>query len=198
MKSKNHTADPVNWETRYTEQNTGWDIGYPSTPLAEFIDQWKDTEAKVLIPGCGRGYELEYLWKRGFKNAYGLDIAPSAKAEFLKRVPDFPADQFLLDSFWDLDSTFDLILEQTFYCAIPVENRDQYIEKMSNLLTPNGTLAGLLFDFPLTEVGPPFGGSLEEYKERMGRLGTLQIEPCHNSIKPRMGKEFFFIAQKGD
>jgi len=34
---------------------------------------------------------------------------------------------------------------------------------MKELLNPKGKLIGLLFQFPLTEVGPPFGGSKEEY-----------------------------------
>ena len=188
--------EEVNWQNRYEKEQTGWDIGYPSTPLATYIDQWKNLKSKILIPGCGRGYELEYLWKKGFTNSYGLDIAPAAKTEFLKRVPDFPEDQFLVQSFWDLKPSFELILEQTFYCAIPPSHREAYIDKMKDLLSPGGTLAGLLFDFPLTEKGPPFGGSLIEYPQRYSALGELQIEPCRNSISQREGKEFFFIAKK--
>jgi len=29
------------WTQRYQEDNTGWDIGHPSTPLKEYIDQLK-------------------------------------------------------------------------------------------------------------------------------------------------------------
>jgi hypothetical protein len=34
---------------------------------------------------------------------------------------------------------------------------------MASLLNPKGKLVGLLFDFPLTTEGPPFGGSTSEY-----------------------------------
>lgn len=186
------------WEDKYNNNQTGWDIGYPSTPIVEYIDQLTNKNLKILIPGCGRGYELEYLWNQGFKNAFGLDVAPSAQYEFLKRVPDFPADQFQIGSFWDLSEKFDLIIEQTFYCAISPLSREDYIAKMSNLIVPGGKLTGLLFDFPLTEQGPPFGGSLEEYKERFSKHFNLYIEKAHNSIKPRSGKEYFFIATKQD
>ncbi len=186
------------WESKYNHQQTGWDIGYPATPLVEYIDQLTDKDLKILIPGCGRAYELEYLWKNGFKNVFGLDLAPSAAKEFLKRVPDFPVNQFFTDSFWDLSQKFDLIIEQTFFCAISPLSREDYISKMAEITNPSGKVVGLLFDFPLTEEGPPFGGSLEEYKKRFEEHFTFYIEKSHNSIKPRQGKEYFFIAKKQD
>ena len=39
------------WDKRWEEANTGWDIGYPSTPLKEYIDQLSDKEIDILIPG---------------------------------------------------------------------------------------------------------------------------------------------------
>ncbi|WP_412783757.1 hypothetical protein, partial [Aeromonas sanarellii] len=63
------------------------------------------------------------------------------------------------NDFFELDDKFDLILEQTFFCALDPELRNQYATKMYNLLNTNGKIAGLLFNFPLTNEGPPFGGS---------------------------------------
>jgi methyl halide transferase len=56
------------WNTRYLEEQTGWDIGYPSTPLKEYIDQLTNKSIRILIPGCGNGYEGEYLHQNGFTN----------------------------------------------------------------------------------------------------------------------------------
>lgn len=67
---------------------------------------------------------------------------------------------------------------------------------MASLLNPKGKLAGLLFDFPLTNEGPPFGGSKTEYINLFSNsfyLKTLEI--AHNSIKPRENKELFFIFE---
>ncbi|MDX1544111.1 MAG: SAM-dependent methyltransferase, partial [Christiangramia sp.] len=44
------------WSTRYRDNRTGWDIGYISTPLKEYIDQLEDKELKILIPGAGNSY----------------------------------------------------------------------------------------------------------------------------------------------
>ena len=68
---------------------------------------------------------------------------------------------------------------------------------MYALLNPNGKIVGLLFDFPLTSDGPPFGGSKEEYIPYFKPLFNIEIlERCYNSISPRAGRELFFKFQK--
>ncbi|MFS4468005.1 hypothetical protein [Maribacter sp. 2210JD10-5] len=44
------------WTKRYHEEETGWDIGYPSTPLKAYIDQLEDKMISILIPGAGNAY----------------------------------------------------------------------------------------------------------------------------------------------
>lgn len=181
-----------NWNKRYLENKTGWDIGNISTPIKEYVDQLKDKNLKILIPGSGNSYEAEYLHKNGFKNVYVIDIAEKALQNFSDRVPDFPKEHLILQDFFKLDDQFDLILEQTFYCAISPELRDEYVKKVFELLKPNGKLVGVLFQFPLTEVGPPFGGSKEEYLKRFSPFFTIEIlEDCNNSIPSRKEKEVF-------
>ncbi len=185
------------WSSRYEEGATGWDIGSPSTPLKEFIDQLVDKNLKILIPGAGNCYEGEYLWNQGFKNVFIVDISEIPLKHFADRVPDFPKNQLLHQDFFSLKQSFDLILEQTFYCALPPEMRDDYVSKMSQLLVENGFLAGVLFTFPLTEQGPPFGGSIDEYKERFQQKFELEVlEKCRNSIPPRAGNEAFIFFKK--
>ena len=53
------------WEKRYQEHATGWDIGAASTPLVTYINSIENKEAAILIPGCGTGYEAQYLLDRG-------------------------------------------------------------------------------------------------------------------------------------
>ena len=72
-----------------------------------------------------------------------------------------------------------------------------YINKMNSLLKDNGKLVGLLFDFRLTDEGPPFGGDADAYSlafEKRFHLRTMS--PCYNSIKPRLGNELFIIFEK--
>ena len=101
------------------------------------------------------------------------------------------------NDFFELSDTFDLIIEQTFFCALNPELREKYVQKMHALLKDNGKIIGLLFQFPLTEQGPPFGGSKSEYENLFKDHFTIKkLETAYNSIKPRENNELFFIFEK--
>ena len=74
------------WNQRYLDSNTGWDVGYITTPIKEYIDQIQNKEIKILVPGSGNGYEAEYLYKLGFKNIFVLDYANQALENFKNRL----------------------------------------------------------------------------------------------------------------
>ena len=189
--------DESYWDNRYKEGSTGWDIGTISTPLKEYFNQLKDTSLKILIPGGGNAYEAEYLYKKGFKNVTIVDISETALNNVQKRVTDFPKSQLIHQDFFEFEGSFDLIIEQTFFCALDPSLRKEYVKKMHVLLNPNGKIVGLLFDFPLTSDGPPFGGSIEEYLPYFKPLFNIEIlERCYNSILPRAGRELFIKFQK--
>ena len=135
------------WEKRYQNNQTGWDVGYIATPLKDYIDQLTNKEIKILIPGAGNSHEAEYLWNNGFKNIYVLDIAEHPLMNFKNRIPDFPESRLIHDDFFEIQNTFDLIVEHTFFCALNPDLREKYASKMHDLLNSNGKLIGLLFDF---------------------------------------------------
>jgi thiopurine S-methyltransferase len=64
---KVNNLDKQYWENRYKENQTGWNIGYISTPIKLYINQLTDKSIRILIPGGGNSYEAEYLWLNGFK-----------------------------------------------------------------------------------------------------------------------------------
>ncbi len=189
------------WTKRYQEGSTGWDIGYPSTPLKEYIDQLTDKNISILIPGAGNAYEAEYLWKQGVQNVYILDISEFPLKQFHERNPDFPKTQLVLEDFFEHETQYDLVLEQTFFCSfVPTnENRNGYVKHMAKLLKPNGKLVGVWFDIPLTSTVEkrPFGGDKNLYMSYLSSFfKTITFEKCYNSIPPRMGSELFGIFQK--
>lgn len=194
MKTK---FDKAYWDAKYQENQTGWDIGYITTPIKMYIDQLKNKEFKILIPGAGNGYEVEYLFKSGFKDITVIDIAAQPLKNLHDRIPDFPKDKLIQTDFFEHNAKYDLIIEQTFFCALSPTLRKNYVYKMNDLLFDNGKLTGLLFDFELTDLGPPFGGSLNEYFKLFSKYFIIKtLENCYNSIKPRNGKELFFIFEK--
>lgn len=187
------------WKTRWQEGETGWDIGYVSTPLKEYIDQIVNKDKLILIPGCGNAWEGEYLIKQGFYDTWLIDIAPEAVENFLKRFPQFPSKQIITGDFFELDKKFDLIFEQTFFCALHPSRRREYAEKMHALLYPGGRLVGLLFDEKLFEDHPPFGGNKETYLPVFEGLFEIEkFETAYNSIAPRANRELFISLKKAE
>ncbi len=188
------------WTQRYQDGRTGWNIGYPSTPIKTFFDQLEDKEQSILIPGAGNAYEAEYAYALGFQNVYVLDIARPPLEAFHQRVPNFPEGQLLHADFFRHVGNYDLIVEQTFFCALEptAKRRRQYAEHMHRLLKPGGQLMGLLFKHKLDLTkGRPFGGSLEEYRSYFEDLFEIEVmEDCYNSIKPRQGNEYFLLLRK--
>ena len=185
-----------NWNSRYKTKETGWDIGFVSPALKEYIDQISDLNIKILIPGCGNAHEAEYLFKKGFKNIFIVDYSEIAISNLIKRIPDFPIFNSICDDFFNISGQYDLILEQTFFCAIDPTLRDNYAKKASSLLKNDGKLVGLFFSLPMFSDHPPFGGSKEEYVKCFSQLFLIiKMERCYNSIKSRTNKELFFILQ---
>lgn len=180
------------WEERYQKDETGWDIGYPSTPIKEYIDQLTNKELKILIPGGGNSYEAEYLFNLGFKHIYVIDLAKQPLENIKQRVPNFPENQLIQGDFFDLNDPFDLVIEQTFFCAINPSLRKNYVAKMHDILKGNGKIVGLMFQVPLFDDHPPFGGSKQEYLDLFkNKFHIKTMDTTYNSIPPREGKELF-------
>ncbi|WP_252735953.1 methyltransferase domain-containing protein [Zobellia sp. B3R18] len=189
------------WTQRYKGNNTGWDIGYPSTPIKTYVDQLTDKDLSILIPGAGNAYEAEYLWEQGFNNVYVMDISDIPLKKFQERNPKFPKSNLLLENFFLHKGQYDLILEQTFFCSfVPTDdNRTRYAQQMASLLKPSGKLVGVWFDIPLTGnmEKRPFGGNKELYLKYLSPFfKTKTFLKCYNSIPPRNGNELFGIFEK--
>ncbi len=186
---------PEFWSKRYQEQQTGWDLGRISPPLKEYIDQLTDKTKKILIPGCGRGYEGLYLLQKGFKNVFFLDFSQEAINEIKKTNPLIPDNQFICIDYFKLKGRYDLILEQTMFCAIDPTLRAEYVRQTSDLLNENGKAVGLLFNRDF-EGGPPYGGNKNDYNRLFTEhFNILKMEECYNSVPPRSSHEVFFIAE---
>lgn len=185
------------WDNRYQSNETGWDIGRVSRPLQMYIDQLTNKKLKILIPGAGNAYEAEYLWRSGFNNVCVVDLSKAALNNIKSRLPEISSNQLIHGDFFDLDDSFDLILEQTFFCALNPNLRSNYASKIHELLHADGKLVGLLFNDKLNETHPPFGGSKSEYIKYFEPYFELQIiEACYNSIESRKGRELFIKFRK--
>lgn len=181
------------WSGLWQEGMTKWDVGYAVPVITEYADTLTDKSLKILIPGAGSGYEAEYLYKKGFRNFYVLDIAPEPLQKLKNRVPDFPDDKLLNEDFFQHKGSYDLIFEYTFFVALHPAMRGRYAEKIHELLKPDGRLVGALFNDPMKGLdGPPYGGTKDEYLKYFEPYFKIEkYEEAYNSIKPREGREMF-------
>jgi methyl halide transferase len=192
------TPDKNFWDSRYVKNQTGWDLGAVSMPLKAYFDQLTDKSLRILIPGGGNSYEAEYLLQQGFRNVTVVEISGVVVNRLKERLSDYLEQGLTIihQDFFEHSGQYDLIVEQTFFCALDPSLRPDYVQHMAALLSENGKLIGVLFDRNF-EGGPPFGGSSTEYRNLFSsRLNLLVLERCYNSEAPRMGTEVFLIAQK--
>ncbi|MES2762526.1 MAG: methyltransferase [Bacteroidota bacterium] len=191
-----HNLTQQYWNNRYINDDFSWDIGDISLPLKTYIEQLDNKDLTILIPGAGNAYEAQFLMELGFKNVYVLDFAQKPLQNLKKRNPLFPDQHLIQQDFFEHKGQYDLILEQTFFCAIDPLLRKQYVQHMRQLLKPGGKLVGVLFDDILNTDKPPFGGNKQEYEALFTPVFEIKVmEPCYNSIKPRTGRELFIIMQ---
>jgi SAM-dependent methyltransferase len=188
--------DAEYWNDRYKAGQTGWDMHQASPPLTNYIDSLSDKKMKILIPGCGNAHEAEYLLNKRFTNVTLIDISEVVTKRVAAKYRNQPI-KIVCGDFFKHTGSYDLILEQTFFCTLSSTMREKYIEKCFELLESNGKVAGVLFNKPLGIPGPPFILGDEEYKKIFGSKFTItRYEECKNSIPPRLGSEVFFEAEK--
>ena len=191
--------DKAYWDSRYQSDNIGWDIGFVSPAIKNWFDIQENKDLHILIPGAGSGYEVSYAHKIGFKNVFYMDISSEAVALFKSKNISFPENRILSSDFFDLNlsSHFDIIIEQTFFCAQSPSRRVKYVKKTHDLLRKKGQIVGLLFGINFQKNGPPFGGDIVQYQklfESKYEIEKLQI--CKNSIPERAGNEIWMELTK--
>ncbi len=184
------------WDAQYQAEATGWDLGEVSPPIKKYIDTLTDKKLAVLIPGCGNTYEAEYLLKKGFTNITVIDIAPTLVEKLKLKFENNTNIKIVLADFFDHEGSYDLILEQTFFCALPPRMRQKYVWKMHQLLKEKGNLVGLLFDRNF-DVSPPFGGNKAEYESLFkGAFKINQMDIAPDSISKRANTELFVSLER--
>lgn len=151
-----HPAEPQFWEQRYVAGTIPWDLGGVPPRLTEFLAT-QPRDLRVLIPGCGSGHEVAVFHHAGHQ-VTAIDFAPAAVAHARTTLgPELGAHVVLGDFFAHplTEASFDLIYERTFFCAIPPRLRAAYIQRMTQLLKPDGALLGLFF-LGDERDGPPY------------------------------------------
>jgi hypothetical protein len=70
------------------------------------------------------------------------------------KLKDYHSIQIIHQNFFNHTNRYDLIVEQTFFCALHPSLRNQYVQKTYTLLNTNGKLVGVLFNKYFETDGP--------------------------------------------
>ncbi len=196
---KNTCDLPLNatfWDNQYKNNDTGWDLSGVSPPIKQYADTLTNKAMRILIPGCGNAYEAEYLLQQGFTNVTVIDIAETVVNRLKEKFAGHPI-RILYGDFFGHTEKYDLIVEQTFFCALNPSLRQRYVTQCFNLLNEGGRIAGLLFNIEFEKQGPPFGGTRNECVALFQpAFNLLQFDVCTTSVKPRLGNELFIEAER--
>lgn len=196
------TDEPSFWNEKYKKNESNWDLNSPNPVFVDLIKRKElFSTGKLLIAGCGKGYDAVAAAKEGF-DVTAVDFSSFA-INFTKELADknsvsvslFEADIFELDNIYA--TQFDIVYDYVTYCAINPERRKEYARKISSLLKNDGKLLAILFPVENREGGPPYRISVIEFYKNFSEFLKLEFATKNiNSIKPRAGREVLHIYKK--
>ncbi|CAL6300817.1 unnamed protein product [Bathycoccus prasinos] len=133
-----------------------------------FVPELQKTKsARVLVPGCGRGYALETFSRTFFdsENIVGLEVSETARnACEAYQSENKSKAKCVVEDFFTHDDKYDVIYDCTFLCAIQPTQRHVWAEQMRNLTKKGSRVISLVFPLGDFKGGPPFALSPELVK----------------------------------
>jgi SAM-dependent methyltransferase len=154
------------WESRYRTGATGWDRGGVSPALAGWLARDELPQGRVLVPGCGHGYEVLALAEAGHY-VTAVDIAAPAVMSLMGQLTDAGLHAKVIQADllnWTPAEPFDAIYEQTCLCALHPEQWQAYAERLAGWLVPGGKLFALFMQTGRVG-GPPYHCEMADMRE---------------------------------
>lgn len=190
------SSKPDFWDTRFRQNTTPWDAGRVPAALQRFVARHTG-RGRVLVPGCGTGYEVRELALAGF-DVTAIDFSQAALEAARRELGPLAHLVRLADFFgFECDTRpFDAIYERAFLCALPRRVWSDWAGRAADLLRPGGLLFGNFF-FDSNVKGPPFGISQAELDALLaGEFERIEDEPVDDSLPVFAGKERWQVWQR--
>jgi methyl halide transferase len=153
------------WKERFASGTTPWNRGAANPHLDQWIaDGTLVPGNRVIVPGCGHGWEVATLAKAGMA-VTGIDFAPNALAICQQLLAHEGATARLVDAdilHWQPDAPVDAVFEQTCLCALYPDFWTRYAAQLHAWLQPGGKLLAMFLQALRPEAahgfidGPPY------------------------------------------
>lgn len=154
-------AGPDFWDLRFREGFTPWDAGGVPAALREFLAR-EPAGRRVLVPGCGSGYEVRAFADAGHE-VVAIDFSAAAIEAAQHVLGELGRVLVRGDFFAHSLGEYDLVYERAFLCALPRPLWPRWAARVAQVIRPGGRLAGFFY-WSDDGRGPPFGlkpGELE-------------------------------------
>ena len=179
-------SDPHEFFDSIYQDRPPWDIGDVQPALQELFDAYSPADP-ILDVGCGAGDLVIALASRGLHvtaiNQAQENLVPQTpevrqKAEFLV------ADALNLAH---LQRQFGTVVDSGFFHVLDPDQRDAFIQELSNVLRLGGRYYLLAFTVDFGLPNTPYAISIEEIRERFSsaagwQIHDLQTAEFHNRI----------------
>ena len=189
-------SGPEFFDTRYAAGRMPWDFGGVPDLLKVFLEKHRGP-GRVLIPGCGSGYEIEAFSSAGW-DVVGIDFSRAAVARARSLLGPL-ANKVHQGDFFDYpfgEGCFDLIYERTFLCTFAPEFWPRYAQRIVNLAAPASILCGFFFLGPEDEP-PPYPISKNQLDALLGPwFQQIEDQPVEDSLPLLAGKERWQIWRR--
>src|SRR5260221_5644916 len=147
------------WTNRWSAGKTPWDLGGVPENLVSFLNR-DPSPAKVLIPGCGSGYEVKAFHEAGH-DVTAIEFSEPAVVH-AREILGPLGHKVIHGNFFKHDfgdNRYELIYERGFLCSLPTIRWPDYASRMAQLIATGGRLIGLFLygnepeppPYPLTE-----------------------------------------------
>jgi len=190
------SSRPEFWDTRFRGGVTPWDAhGVP--PILEVWLKKRISPLRVLVPGCGTGYEVRAFAERGHE-VLAIDFSDAALDAARRELGEL-ANLVRKDDFFSLqEKPFDVVYERAFLCALPRSLWTDWARRTAELVRPGGELAGFFY-FDDNERGPPFGIAAAQLNSLL--RGNFQLSeklpvPAEQSLPVFKGKEVWQVWKR--
>ena len=186
------------WQKHYDEKDLRWDIGQVSPPFVRLWEKGLFQKGSMLIPGCGAGHEVVYFADKGV-DVTAVDFTDGAVSCLKQSLDEAEVDILKID-FFEIparyDNHFDFMLEQTFFCAIHPDRRQDYVKTAHRVLKLGGKLVALFYETG-EEGGPPYNTNPDQVQKEFASFFKIEeLEKTPHSIERRQGKEWLGILLK--
>ena len=183
------SSRPDFWDVRYRGGVTPWDAAGVPPALERWLGDRAETW-RVLVPGCGAGYEVRRFAGLGH-DVLAIDFSDAAIDAAGRELGPLSSRVVKADFFAFATEPFDVVYERAFLCALPRSRWLRWAERVADLVRPGGVLAGFFY-FDDNLRGPPFGIASSELQRLLSGAFALTQDlaiPAAEALPVFQGKE---------